>query len=309
MSILTKLPAETYDREAFAGFVPQRDFLLPNAKALMWLSQLAFETDEVEKVATLLDRFGLSLVQNGVVSTQANSPLPIARTEAVVAEGRDAAFLAFAGTDPLVAANWATDFDIRPNADTTEGFTLALGPAIPKIVQLLRPGVPVFVTGHSLGGALAAVAALQLAKAGVTIAAVYTFGMQRPGDEQFKSDYDALLGMTTYRLVHGDDVVPSVPPSSFHFRHVGRLLHTNRGVHFDKTNLRADTSSDAPPFGGVAANFFKDFAAPFSGGVAELLNDPGPLLPGRPEKVKIIIRLLPQFIRDHLQDSYIAALA
>jgi hypothetical protein len=313
MSVLTKLSDEVYDDTAFAAFLAQPEFLLGNAKALMWLSQLAYETNEPKKVTRLLARFGLAPVSDGVVSTAVALPLPIARTEAIVATGRGAAFLAFAGTDPLVAANWATDFDIRRDTDTTAGFTLALGPAMPKIKDLLLPlGLPIFVTGHSLGGALAAVAALELAKdPGASVMAVYTFGMQRPGDEQFKLSYDGRLGQTTYRLVQGDDIVPTVPPSSpLGFRHVGRLLHCTRGRHFEARNLRADTKSDDPPFaGGIGHNLFDGFHAPL--GVAELLallKNAGAQLAGRPDFVKVLIALLPPPVRDHVPENYIAAL-
>jgi triacylglycerol lipase len=310
MSVLTKLAAEVYDRAAFAGFVTQRDFSLANAKGLIWLSQLAYETDEPAKVATLLDLFGLALVPDGVASTPAISPLPIARTEALVATGHGAAFLAFAGTDPLVAANWVTDFDIRRHAETTEGFTLALAPAMPKIRELLLPlGLPIFVTGHSLGGALAAVAALELAKAGASVVAVYTYGMQRPGSTQFKADYDGRLGQTTYRLRYGDDIVPSVAPSFLGFRHVGRLLPCTRGKRFSERDLSADMSSDDPPFVATGRSLFDRLRAPFVGaGPPPLLDEVAPQWAGRPDAVKLLIRLLPQSIRDHLQDSYIAAL-
>jgi triacylglycerol lipase len=180
----------------------------------------------------------------------------------------------------LVAANWATDFDIRPNTNTTAGFTLALGPAMPKIKDLLLPlDLPIFVTGHSLGGALAAVAALELAKdPRASVMAVYTFGMQRPGDEQFKSAYDGRLGVMTYRLVHGDDIVPTVPPSfPLGFRHVGRLLHCARETRFDARNLSADTKSDDPPFArGIGQNLFHGFHAPLGvAGLEALLNNAG----------------------------------
>ncbi len=160
MSVLTKLAAEAYDRTAFASFEAQKDFSLANAKALMWLSQLAYETDEPGKVTTLLGAWGLRLLQDGIISAPATAPLPMARTEALVVERDNAAFVAFAGTDPIVLADWVADFDIRPHLGSTEGFSLALRDTMPQIRDVLkRVSKPVFVTGHSLGGALAALAA------------------------------------------------------------------------------------------------------------------------------------------------------
>jgi triacylglycerol lipase len=311
MSVLTKLSANFYDRAAFAGFQAQGGFSLANAKALMWLSQLSYETDEPDKVKTLLAPWNLALVPGGVVSSPATSSLPMPRTEAIVAQGNGAAFVAFAGTDPLVIADWVADFNVRPHMGTTEGFALALAAAMPAIRALIAPlvGVPVFVTGHSLGGALTVLAALELAKAGVSVEAVYTFGMPRPGNAHFKSDYDAPLGAATYRLVNGDDIVPTVGPSFLGFRHVGRLLRCAPGAHFNAGALAADTSSDDPPFaGGARHGLFDQLLAPLGGGVAGLLHNPGPHLAGRPDFVKVLIQLLPDSIKAHVPENYIAAL-
>ena len=46
MSFLVKLPTELYDPMAFAQFTGGRDFTIGNAKAMAWMCQLAYETDE-----------------------------------------------------------------------------------------------------------------------------------------------------------------------------------------------------------------------------------------------------------------------
>lgn len=68
---------------------------------------------------------------------------------------------------------------------------------------------PLFITGHSLGGALAAIAAKKLHHAG-GIASCYTYGSPRVGDEDWISDIKAPL----YRVVNAADVVTMMPPSS-----------------------------------------------------------------------------------------------
>src|SRR2546425_182506 len=49
MSFLTKLPRERYSASAFDRFTGGREFDLGTAKALAWMSQLAYETDEPGK--------------------------------------------------------------------------------------------------------------------------------------------------------------------------------------------------------------------------------------------------------------------
>ena len=66
---------------------------------------------------------------------------------------------------------------------------------------------PLFITGHSLGGALATIAAKKLSHEG-GIAACYTFGAPRVGDDEWVSDFKTPV----YRLVNAADCVTMLPP-------------------------------------------------------------------------------------------------
>src|SRR6516165_2559730 len=214
MSIFTKLPSEFYDAAAFDGFSSDRDFHRGTAKAMAWLSQLAYETDEPKKIEAILSTWKLRLVEE--VISELRSVLPMASTHAFVAAGRGATFIAFAGTDPVVLANWISDFDAHLTANgVAEGYAEAASIIFDRIktIEANRPDAEqkLFLSGHSLGGALAVVTAAKLSlNASLAVDAVYTFGMPRPGSGDFARDYNADLGMRTYRLVHRDDLVPTV---------------------------------------------------------------------------------------------------
>ena len=47
MSFLVRLPEETYRSDALTRFTANPDFTLGNAQAMMWLAQLAYETDDL----------------------------------------------------------------------------------------------------------------------------------------------------------------------------------------------------------------------------------------------------------------------
>lgn len=68
-------------------------------------------------------------------------------------------------------------------------------------------GKPLFITGHSLGGALATVAARDLVHKG-GIAACYTFGSPRVGNDEWTGDIKTPI----YRLVNAADCVTMLPP-------------------------------------------------------------------------------------------------
>lgn len=78
---------------------------------------------------------------------------------------------------------------------------------------------PLFICGHSLGGALATVAAKKLSHSG-GLAACYTFGSPRVGDEEWVKDIKTPI----YRLVNAADCVTMLPPSSETISIVGWLV-------------------------------------------------------------------------------------
>jgi hypothetical protein len=73
--------------------------------------------------------------------------------------------------------------------------------------------LPLVVTGHSKGGALASLAAIRLLRAeGIAPTAVYTFASPRTGDAPFANFYNSMI-MSDWRFENTDDIVPHLPPS------------------------------------------------------------------------------------------------
>jgi triacylglycerol lipase len=71
------------------------------------------------------------------------------------------------------------------------------------------PDLPIYITGHSLGGALAVLATKYLASD--SVGACYTFGSPRVGDRNLGQGIKTPI----YRVVNSADGVPRVPPSWF----------------------------------------------------------------------------------------------
>ncbi|MGH2359556.1 MAG: lipase family protein, partial [bacterium] len=145
-------------------------------------------------------------------------------THAYLARNDRFAVLAFRGTEEDMR-NIVTDLDIRFQRDKKtgarihDGFSTSyalVGPDINRALAELEPNLPLYITGHSLGGALAAVAAMRIHPED-HIAACYTFGCPRVGDGEF---VDHLWKVPVYRLVHAADVVTRLP-FAFGYRHAG----------------------------------------------------------------------------------------
>jgi triacylglycerol lipase len=315
MSFLTQMPIELYADDAAKDFRIADDFDLGTARALAWMSQLAYETDR-DKVTAICQKMAVALIGDPIHGS-VTTGLPVASTYVMVLDPGPAAVVAFAGTDPVVLANWVSDFDIRQTEDgSTAGFAVALQAVERDILVRLPPDRQIMVTGHSLGGALAVLFAARLAALRRNVSAVYTYGMPRPGRRPFTDPYNqGPLARRTYRLVHGQDIVPTVAPSEpFGFRHVGRYVPAPRGGKVEEP--AAEPGSDEPAFAeGIAQewrSFFHDpsaamgvYAAQLGRAARALVGRPDPQ--ARTDRAGIFIETMPPRIRDHMPDRYIAA--
>ncbi|KAH6893086.1 lipase [Thelonectria olida] len=127
--------------------------------------------------------------------------------------------------------NWITNLeflfsscsDLSSNCKAHSGFkeawdevSTAAKAAIAK-AKTANPTYTVVATGHSLGGAVATLAAAYLRKAGYSVD-LYTFGSPRVGNDYFANFVTSQTG-AEYRLTHLDDPVPRLPPIIFGYRH------------------------------------------------------------------------------------------
>ena len=314
MSFLVEMDRDRYPADALGSFAADKfdpssgAAILGAGRAMMWLSQLAYETANPQKISGpggILPAWGLA--QRVLIDNPPDTALPLKTACAVVAGGRGATIVAFAGTDPLKINDWITDFDAFPS---TAGIQTGFANAVDRIWPRLRAAIAnppaaeraVFFTGHSLGGALAIVAAERaMRELGVKATAVLTFGSPRPGDAQFASAYSPALGNATYRFVHGTDLVPTVGPSFVGFRHVGNFIHCASGGRFDAATPMLPHGNDMPEF---FDSGFKSVVV-----VVRRAFDGQLLAPLGSGALGTFLGLLPQQIRDHVPPSYFGALA
>jgi len=87
-----------------------------------------------------------------------------------------------------------------------------------------HPNSKVLVTGHSFGGAMATLAAIDLVKAGYKVDLI-TFGAPRVGNTQFSQYADETMKGLNIRVTNKEDVVTVSPPQASGFRHSGIEVH------------------------------------------------------------------------------------
>lgn len=114
----------------------------------------------------------------------------------------------------------------RPGAEETGGPERAGGAPRPAAEPSGLKAL--YITGHSLGGALAVLAAAlihvdpELAHVRDHLRSVYTYGQPMVGDQDFASRFQHEFGGKLFRHVYGRDVVPRLPPLTMGlFEHFG----------------------------------------------------------------------------------------
>lgn len=86
--------------------------------------------------------------------------------------------------------------------------------------------MPVQLTGHSLGGTVGLLAAMDLFDAGFNIIDIYTYGSPRVGDHRFVKAFKRDMPDTRiFRVTNCKDIVPHVPPTWLHYEHIGTEVY------------------------------------------------------------------------------------
>jgi len=170
-------------------------------------SQLVYQPDEqVKQAIGPLQASGLSLIVE-----RNHRCLLLAYADCVI--------VAFRGTDAGEIADWKTNLQHKPTSGAFglvhSGYHAAvelLWPRLTASLQRMREGnQTLLLTGHSMGGALAVVAAAKFAAEGtIPIAGLYTFGQPAVAERAFESELASRIGGQYFRFINSIDMVPGL---------------------------------------------------------------------------------------------------
>jgi subtilisin family serine protease len=203
----------------------QDGFSWQAAQSLAFASKLSYEPRHIVET-TAGSMWGFDEVQF----------IDFGETQAFCARSSDLTLLAFRGTESL--GDWLGNIDIGRadspfgDGDLHQGFLTAYLAARAGVLAALGddPGAGhrLWITGHSLGGALATIAVADFVQQGRGFAGVHTFGQPRVGNGDFRDHLTPLAGERLFRFVNDDDLVTRVPPG---WKHVGQLIHFDENGH------------------------------------------------------------------------------
>lgn len=176
-------------------------------------------------------------------------------TQFLVAKNNSALFIAFRGSTVTFSdkgQDWVdNDLDFLPKPINAwgrgvvlhDGFADAAGivfKQVEDIVKVHAGARKVWLTGHSLGGAVAVINGFNLKKKGLSVQGVYVYGAPPVGNDAWRRVYDAALP-NTYRWSAQNDPVTSVMAQlPGPFEHVGKrnnLLANSKVVIGDSREL------------------------------------------------------------------------
>jgi len=164
-----------------------------------------------------------------------NKPLPptyidVDGAQAYVLSDKTDVIVACRGTEPTELNDVVADLKMFPvphhkGGRVHRGFYAEYDKVIPGIKEALakhnkKGDKTVWVTGHSLGGAMAVLVAAELQPNG----GLHTFGQPRVGNAEFLK---CLSDLSYYRYRNNNDIVTAVPPSWLFFKHGGVLRYIN----------------------------------------------------------------------------------
>lgn len=109
------------------------------------------------------------------------------------------------------------EMDAKPGLGITGkvhiGYHAQAKAAVEKLAQQLPKGKPLWVTGHSLGGSIAALIGASLTvKHGFKVDGVVTFGAPKIGNLAFQGSFNTIVGDRTINFALQRDIAPRLPP-------------------------------------------------------------------------------------------------
>jgi Lipase (class 3) len=217
-------------------------------------------------VAMMLTRMGLERTNLAEITMSVDAMLLCSTAYIVQSRDGRVVILCYRGTPPLDLISWALDAEIEPeqidigregdpiHGDVHSGFYRNARATRSEVVKVLlraakgesiagddkqdvKPLEALYITGHSLGGAMALLMAIMLRKTqpgtgyrriADKLKAVYTFGQPMVASRELADDLqqDQFFQDKLIRHIYHRDLIPQLPP-------IGDYAHFGQEYHYD----------------------------------------------------------------------------
>lgn len=189
------------------------EFSFPHLYVFTRLSQIAYKGAAAERELTSQGFEDVMLLED-----------PQTSFSAVLVRYEGSAILSVAGTFDLRDAIQDLRFAQVPESTgqipgkVHQGFQESLDGVWPLLQETLHTepysDLPLYLTGHSMGAAVAVLTAARLHAFGFPVQGTYAVASPRVGDPEFAQWFDRELGHQTFRVTRNLDIVARVPPAA-----------------------------------------------------------------------------------------------
>lgn len=164
-------------------------------------------------------------------------------TQGLIVEYPDEIVIAFRGTESQNIGDFLTDINIKKMflkdwGEVHEGFYQAINKIALDMLRYLipYPDKKIYLTGHSMGGALATLFAFRAYCFSINFESLYTFGSPRVGDRKFATRFNTEFEGKSFRVVKTCDVITRIPTRLSGYKHVDKLIYIDHEdtIHADE---------------------------------------------------------------------------
>lgn len=209
----------------FEGIIQSDQYDEKTSLSLAIACDLAYEDNE-SKIASIVQSWDYKFEGFRSVTKK-----PDIDTQCYIMSNEENIVIVFRGSESYQdwLSNFQTVYDPGPFKDTRvhEGFQDALYPSVISITNLLDEVITqekkIWLTGHSLGGALSSLYAGMLIENKYSVYGIYTYASPRSGNGEFASKLNNRVVGPHYRVVNSGDIVPHIPPEPF-YSHSGERI-------------------------------------------------------------------------------------
>jgi pimeloyl-ACP methyl ester carboxylesterase len=210
---------------------------------------------EMSKNAYLPENEAKSLFQQYGLTSVVPVCSPFHSQYAYIVYGEDVLAVVFRGTHDT--EDWFFNANVYPRqmaeGNLHCGFACAYGTLRTQVLEEIKKvsAKHIWITGHSLGGALALVCAYDLTVyQGYKIDGVITFGQPRIGKPDLAASLQERLGDRYVHFINEMDAVPQVPPDYSHFGLALQFFHGKVRKSSDYFRKLLKSAPDATRVGG-----------------------------------------------------------
>lgn len=166
------------------------------------------------------------MIQGSVLGADVNS------AQAALVEHEKYLCMSFRGTDELV--DWIDNINAFSSAELFGKFHRGFFQSLQDVWSPLHKRYkklsqqhsrPLFLTGHSLGGAMVSIAVAKLIQADQPFVSAYTFGQPRVMNPETARIFNNECGGRYFRFHNNNDIVTRVPARVMGYSHVGSYLY------------------------------------------------------------------------------------